>query len=371
MRDSAKQERFKGEVVAMNRFGLMKENKFYITRHTLFWAILCATLSILIYVGMLIIIGDLTQKEETVTYGYYVVRDVSLVIATILITTILTGLLVETRTKNELYHDTIFSDVISNPLFYNAFSDEIQREMLNALEKAREFPGSPKVQEMYDSIKNKLSQAEVSGYYWTEASFILSCSVDAARKVFVKQCSRTIKVRSYKDTHSVRGFLLLDWSGIDIEDCFTLNSIKINGKQVDMKDCPEIQSNHADSISGFTKSYTYKYLPELHLYANQDTVIVASYTSLSPLSHNAFLYRCSAPCKRLSVEAALQGIAEYKLTAAAFGFRDSAEFSTAQLNKQQIHIQFDDWVFDRDGVVIVCTPIDKDNTEGDFAGKSP
>ena len=338
------------------------KEKFYIGKNTKFWSVFSTALSAIIYIFLLLSIESFNAKNQIAPYGFFVARDVSLVVFTILSTTILTTFLIEIRSKNELYKDILLNDILSNPLFYNSFGVSEKEQILRELEKELIFSDSAKMQNMYNSIKRKLSIAQNTGYYYERASFRISCTIDIQQEILVRECVHTTKIRSYADNYSIKNFVLSKWEGINIENCFALKYIELNGRLIDVANEVSVSQNNNESpLGGFTISYIYKLISELNLSRDRDTVIEVSYITRTPLSHNVFKCQSTAPCRHFSVEAFLQQTTDYELTAAAFGFRDSAERSPRRVNKQEIHIEFDDWIFDRDGVVIVCTPSDDVN----------
>lgn len=335
---------------------LIKGKKFYISRNTLFWAVLSAVVSTIIYIVMLTIIARLESGSQHVPYGCYVVRDVFLVVATILFTVILTGLLVETRTKNELYHDTIFLDVVSNPAFYQAFSPEVKSAMLNTLEKELLFGGNVPLQGMYVSLQSQLSRAREKGYYYSSASVTIVWSIDESTQTITRETVRTVKIRSYDEQRKVENFPILSWEGVQMDNCFILNGVSIDGHSLQdysLLDC----ANHSGiprSLGGYTAARHYTYKDKLTLYRNRDTTVSISYVAKTPLAYNLYTCRTAVPCQQFSVEAFLKTPGNYKLNAATFGVLRSVEESPMRANPQQVHVSFEDWMFEGDGVCIAC-----------------
>ena len=333
---------------------LKQNEKFYMSKHTKIWSSATTGFAFVVYVVMLIVI-ELAARSGGVPYGLYVARDISLVVFTILLTSIITSGLIEVRSKNELYHDTVFHDVISNPAFYREFSDETKEEMLNNLEQELLFSGCRQIQNMYGSIQEKLSEAKEAGYYTTECSYRVSVHISG--DVITKEISRTLRLRSYRDTCKVEKLNILKWSGIEISEHFTLLGVELNGMPTKEYGCETTRDpSNIDSFCGYTVSYHYYMEGSLQLSAQKDTVISVSYCTRVPISDNIYTCRSSVPCKKFSVSARLEDSPGYKINAVAFGFLDTAKRSPTRLADHEVHVEFDDWVFNKDGIVVVFAP---------------
>lgn len=332
--------------------------KFHTSKKTVVWSVVSTLLSLIIYVVILIFIESFLAVDRPVPYGFYVLRDISLVVFTILITSIITAFLVETRSKNELYHNTILDDVIANPVFYQSFSDETKQEILRNLEQQMLFLNNSKVQNMYESIQMKLLEATKEGYYFSECSYHVSCKIDDTS--ILKKINRTIRLRSYENTHTIHNLPVLKWSGLHtIEHHFSLDGISINGRSAS-KDSYRLKSTqdstYIDSFCGYSITYECVLIKPIELQANTDTIISISYTTRVPLSDNVYTCRSSVPCRRFLVDAHLEDSPNYKINALAFGFLDVATRSPVPLSDNEIRVDFDDWVFNKDGVVISFAP---------------
>lgn len=112
--------------------------KFFISSSTAFWSKLATFLSFAIYVITLVVLNTTAEPDP---YFILVLRDISLFLFTILLTTYFTSKYIEAKGKNELYRDTILQDVLANPTFYQAFSDDIKETMLKTLERDQVFFG--------------------------------------------------------------------------------------------------------------------------------------------------------------------------------------------------------------------------------------
>lgn len=334
-----------------------KKRKFYISKNTTFWATVATFICFIAYMVVLICISWISQSATaSVPYGFYVARDIFLVVFTILLTTLLTGFFVEVRTKNDLYANAILQDVLVNPFFYKEFSDETKKLMLNELERELLFSNNADVQNMYESIQQKLSSVENTGYYYEECDYHVSCSI--SKGVITKRINRTIRLRSYEKKLTIRNLMVLNWSGLEsIADHFSLEQIVYNGQEISDYTVENIKStNDTDSFCGYTVSHLCKVTRDVELYSDKNTTISVVYTTKVPISDNLYTCRTSVPCRRFSVSVNLENSPEYKLNAVAFGFLDAAGASPAGINDHEVRIQFEDWVFNKDGVTIAFAP---------------
>ena len=339
----------KGEVRHME-----KKSKFYISKHTGFWAVCATVLCLAAYITILCMIQTMSGGTEPVPYGFYVARDVFLVIFTIFLTAFLTGWLVEVRTKNEIYANAILRDVFANPVFYKEFSVENKRTMLGELEKELLFDENDQIQNMYESIKKKMADVKKEGYYYTSCNYHVSCSVKDG--IISKEVNRTIRLCPYDESYSVQDLLVLNWAGLkEIPDHFRLKSVVVDGKPLKKEEYTVTDVPHpieTDSFCGYSIAHMCRITGELPLSRKRDTVISVSYVTKVPLRDNIYTCRTGVPCKRFSVYVNLEDSPDYKLNAVAFGFLDAAKDSPSCLNDHEVRIEFDDWVFNKDGVTI-------------------
>ena len=329
-----------------------RKKKFFIPANTTFWSAVLCVFAGVFYVWALITIAGYTG---TVPYGYHVARDISLVIFTILLTTFLTARMIEVRGKNELYEDAILKDVVANPAFYKVFEDPVKRTMLARLEQELVFGDSADVQAMYDSIKDKLAQVTAEKYYFSACSYRVKCTI--ADGVITKYINRTVKLRSFRSQDTIQDFLALNWSGLgDIEGYFSLESITDesgNPRPFRNEGSSPPSAAESDSFCGYTINHKYKLSQPLPIFADRDTTVSITYTTRVPLSDNIYICRSSVPCKHFSVDVRLDNSPDFKLNTAAFGFFDTGVKASLQNDDSEVRLEFNDWVFNKDGVCVV------------------
>lgn len=334
--------------------------KFRIPKKTVFWSVLAVVLSSTMYVVCLTTITKLQSVSAVaIPYVYYVLRDISLVISTILLTAILTGLLIEVRTKNDIYADAVLQDVVANPVFYKEFSHQTKQAMLYELERELLFSNNASILEMYGSIKRKLSTVNKDGYYFSECNYHVVCSIQD--DIITKEINRTIRLRSYDPQYTIQDLTVLNWTGPNHPDSdhFQLISIQYNSVTTTNYEIVDVEPpSDVDSFCGYSISHQCKFTQEIELSSDADTRISVCYVTRVPISDNIYTCRSSVPCKNFSVDVFLENTPNYKLNAVAFGFLDSAKHSPATITDREVRISFDDWVFNKDGVSIVFAPRD-------------
>jgi len=311
---------------------------------------------------MLIVIYSQSDEPH---YIIYVIRDISLVITTILFTSIATGLLIDVHSKNDLYEGTVIQDVLANPVFYQNFSPETKQTMLSTLETELRFSGRGQVGDMFQSVESKLSVLKEC-YYYTECSYRVVVTI--RDNIITKRINRTVRLRSYKPQDQISNFLLLNWAGsskssdgVLIAKPLRLIQVQINGEIYPVEKVRLDHVNRPSSIDfcSYDGGCHYIFPERLDLCSNVDTIISVSYETKVPFSDNIYICRSLVPCKRFSVDVRMDGSDRYILNAAAFGFQDTAKGSPHRLNRREVQIVFDDWIFQKDGVVIVFAPADR------------
>ena len=111
-----------------------------------------------------------------------------------------------------------------------------------------------------------------------------------------------------------------------------------------------------ESFCGYTISYWCQLKEDVELSCDESTEISVSYITKVPLSDNLYTCRSKVPCKHFVVTVNLENSPEYKLNAVAFGFLDTAKRSPDCVNDHEVRVEFDDWIFSKDGVTVAIAP---------------
>ncbi len=326
-----------------------KNTKFYISKDVTFWTAFLTIFSFVVFICFYF----LTDKLSSPPSWYNVIKEVTLILFTILFTNLISNHFIETRSKNELYSKTIVEDVLNNPVFSESLSESVQRQMLSCLEEQVYFKNRHQMREMFSSIRNKLAEIQIA-YYYSECSYDVSYFINQDENIIEKEITRTICIRSYQNSLTLENLLVVKWGGLCIPDNFRLNEIIVNHNQYLSEadwEIDDAQNDSHDIICGYTDSYKVTLKIPIQVFSDQDTTIQISYSTKTPLEDVLYSCRTNVPCKRFSVKCQLVDSPGYELLAAAYGFQDKSPRSIP--HPPNINIVFTDWVFAEDGVTVV------------------
>lgn len=325
-------------------------SKYISQRKARIWAIIFTIALGVLYIFILFHINSCISNGNEVEYFYYVCRDVSVVLFTIALTSIISTSLIDVRDKNDIYKNAVFEDVIANPVFFEAFSDSAKRNMLKRLEQELLFSNSCQLQEMYSSIKNKMSVIKENRYFYNKCDYHVQVTIEDG--VITKKIHRTLNLRSYYDNCVINNLSVVDWSGFDMDDHFGVTEVMCNSKSINYTKKEIPQENIVESYCGYLKAYTVYITEPIHLSSKRDIIISVDYYTRVPLSDNIYNCRTQVPCKQFSVDVTLVNPQGYKLYAVAYGFADTAK-SSSHYDETSVKITFSDWIFNYDGVSII------------------
>lgn len=325
-------------------------SKYISQRKAKIWAITFTVALGVLYIFILSHINSCISNGDEVGYFYYVFRDVSVVLFTIALTSIISTSLIDIRDKNDIYKNAVFEDVIANPVFFEAFSDSAKRNMLKRLEQELLFSNSCQLQEMYSSIKSKMSAIKKNRYFYNKCDYHVQVIIKNG--VITKKIHRTLCLRSYFDDYDIDNLSVVDWSGFDIDDHFGVTAVMCNSRSIPFVKKEISEENIVESYCGYMKAYTVYTAEPVHLSSKRDTIISVDYYTKVPLSDNIYNCRTHVPCKQFSVDVTLMDSQGYKLYAVAYGFADTAK-SSSHYDETSVKITFSDWIFNYDGVSII------------------
>lgn len=344
-----------------------KRKKYNISPKTNFW-VGCSFLAFSVVYTILtyFINSDALKSADSAAASYMpvitTIRDVTLVILSVLGTCWLTSWIIDVRARNEMYSSHLSNDFLSNPDIYLNMTEATQKEMLSAMENALLFNGKPHLSGMYDNIKEKFKTLSQGNYYYDDCRYTIDCNIMEDR--IVKRIERTLKVKSYDAQCTVKDFPLVTWSGRQIKGKdgkeivpFKYTSVTLDGETIpenDIKSNSEPSNNIASLNSGYSVKYTYRYAPELALTDNQPRIFSVTYTTIVPLDDIVYTCRANVPCRNFSVDFRVSSCDDRpcKAMARAFGFFDSAMHSPIIEENGRVRVSFNDWIFPHDGIVI-------------------
>ncbi len=344
-----------------------KRKKYNISPKTNFW-VGCSFLAFLVVYVILtyFINSDALESADSAAASYMpvitTIRDVTLVILSVLGTCWLTSWIIDVRARNEMYSSHLSNDFLSNPDIYLNMTEATQKEMLSAMENALLFNGKPHLSGMYNNIKEKFITLSRDDYYYDDCRYSVSCVIMEDR--IEKNITRTVKVKSYDAQCTVKNFPLITWSGRQIKDKdgkeiapFKYTSVKLDGETIPEEDICSNTEHPIDAASlnsGYSVKYTCCYTPELVLYDSSVRTFSMTYITTVPLDEITYTCRAKVPCRNFSVVFKVTDSNEvpYKAIAKSFGFFDCAVHSPLVEDDSQLSVIFNDWIFPMDGVVI-------------------
>lgn len=341
----------------------LPNKKFYISANTTFWVGFSLIVSLIAYAVLSFARSCMTNWDTMVQFEYLVevLRDVVLVIASILGTTFLTSFMIEIRSKNDLYENIIANDFWGTPIFYRNLNPETKQQILATLERDLIFGENQQLEFMYRNIKEKLQQLSSESYYYEDCSYKVTCKIQKDR---IEKCiTRTIKIRAYRPNTIISNFPIVTWSGQPLDGLtgvtpFTFRHAILDGKEVPRADIEERESS-ACSLAGVDSGYSFKitqlFKPSIPISPDKDTIISVSYDTVTPIDDIIYTCRAQVPCKKFSVDFHIISSQEYKVYGRAFGFFDAAAHSPIVESANQTVLAFNDWIFPYDGVVITFT----------------
>ena len=316
--------------------------------------------TIFLYLAIIFNLNSSNITPNTLLYQVLLVlKEVLVVVFSIIFTTLLTTWLVEVDTRNKMYRDIICNDFLASDEFYSSLSEENQKSMLENLERNHYFKGSVEKEQMYHSITEKLHNTEKNLYY-NDCEYYITCKIN--RTMVEKKVKRVVKLRSFTTEETLENYTLISstYGSKDGIKPMELHECKINDKAIPMSDItPEDVQVTKESLKncGYDTCRTYKYNGPIKIHPDKDTVLTLAYTTYVDISDSSYACRVKYPCKNFSLTFNLDGTSakNYALSAHAFGFIDDAGKSTNGANRSAVTIKFNDWIFDSDGVAVVIS----------------
>lgn len=282
-------------------------------------------------------------------------KDILLVIISVLGTNLLLNVVIQKGQNNDFFTDFFANDIISSPEFYENLDDKNTIKILKCLESKQYFNNNVIITEMYDSIRHKLNKIDKE-YYFEKCTYNVTCSV--YDNFFEKNIVRAIRIRSYKSSAEIRNFNLANYTSktVNGHKSYELKSLVIDGHELDVSRNVTLKSipiiDLMSKKNGYDSKINLQYNGKLSLRNDADTTITVNYIVRSTLDDITSTFRASEPCKNFQLIYKIDPNSNYKVTANAFGFWDSADSSPNNLIDHEININFNDWIFEDDGVTV-------------------
>ena len=344
-----------------------EKKKYFISSRTAFWVTVSFTFVLLLYVILTFLInlppsvfGSTTEENSLLLPTLTSIRDVVLVVLSILGTCFFTAWIIEVRSRNEMYDSHLSNDILGNPEIYRNMDESTQKEMLSILENILLFRDKPHLSGMYENIKEKFITLSSEEYYYDDCRYTVNCTI--TQEGILKSITRTIRIKSYDASCKISSIPLVTWSGSKLSGNvvpFKFSSATLDGKAIEQDKIGIIEKTPDQVVSvnsGYDLKYTYFYKPELELFDDKIRTISVSYNTVVPLDDIVYTCRANVPCRSFTVDFRVCAPDNYKVLARAFGFFDSAVHSPIVEDDRQISVSFNDWIFPQDGVVITFAP---------------
>lgn len=301
---------------------------------------------------------DTTVQMNVIAF----LENVIAIIISVVISSFLTTLFLEKKSRNEIYSDAV-SDIINQSnlkLHFNS-ADSISLSLQNRLTN-NSIPS-----DIAECIGKKIFVPNTE-YYYSNCSIKIECKV--LDNCIEKTIKKEMKIRSYKQTHVFgKGnyFIVARQRtspklGDKQLECETvqIRSSTIT-KTFDKEDLHPIKTVQLDELSkrqGFTSQYEYQIPQEIKISNDEDLTVTVIYKTRTPLDDLDYVFRVPCACKSLHFDYSVMTDG-YEVNGYAFGFLDDANYSVNEKeNKSNIQIDFRDWIFFRDGI---CVNIKKIN----------
>lgn len=285
---------------------------------------------------------------------YDAVKDILVVIISMLGFNLLSGIFIEVDTKNKYLSEIIANDVISCEEFYDYMDDDTKKKLYEVLE-ANMFANHAVASQMYKSIRDKLNSS-TDEYYYTKCAYSVTCNV--FDNYIEKEITRTTSIRSYKNKITLKNHKIIEYSSKMFNGlrAFEKGSLRINGNIISDNDCVESHDEEAlnlDEQNEYNYFVKYLYKKDLKITNDNDTTIVMNYKTRTSIDDKVSTFRVAYPCKEFSLHCSIMQHDKYRLVGSAYGFLDDAGNSNNNITKSNITIEFSDWIFKHDGATVV------------------
>lgn len=293
-----------------------------------------------------------------------VVINSFLVIASITGTNLLTSLIIEKNSKNQEWRNIISQDVLSNHAFYDYMDSQTKDAISSAIKYSiNEYNNTVLQNEIMQSIVKKLNfQRET--YYFNKCDYSINCEVFS--DCIKYDMKRVTEIYSYEDEYIIPKFrIAVVANSCDNTHDISHIEISLNGRQL-TEDEYIIESGNPNEESDIERN-EYNTIKSIYLKGpltlysekngkNNCTTIVYKQIAETTLDDVVNSYRASKPCKNFSVYFNLETKDKYKLVSNAFGFIDTPNGEKDMDVDYISRVEFNDWVFEDDGVVITVVP---------------
>lgn len=290
-------------------------------------------------------------------------KNCILVIFSIVLTSLLSALFIDTKSKNNIVSDLIVNDVFSNCEFYSILEKEHKQKVLVSLENDLYFSGKSVLNEMYSSIRQAMIEHIHDNIYLDNCSISIRCKI--LGDCIEKDVYKTVGIKSYDKSYRLVDYPIATraYSESVLGEPFSIKKLVINGEPIDIKKSitikPVAKESPLEAKNGYTTVNQFVYNKILDISNKKETKIQIHYYSRVPLNDKTYTCRMPYACKSLVFDFALveeERKNNYRLNTVAFGFIDDAK-NTPNISDDKLstRVTFNNWIFPNDGVTVtIC-----------------
>lgn len=336
--------------------------RFFLNKNSLGLMSLMAVILFIIYIA-LFFVAKLFETVEGLSVFWDMLLDLMLngcmIILSVLAGAIFSAMLIERRSNDSQRLDTLFNEVLSCTDCLDYMSERNKR----LLEKRLTGVEYDVQGDILTEVKGKLFDRKPK-FYFEECTYMVTCTVQ--KDHIEKKITRTVKIRSYEPQCTIKDFPLVKMTNKQIAGLSNLEitRVEINGNGVNAnkyKNNGSATQINAPVLlkNNYTTQHCYQYADNLQLKNDKTTTITVTYKTRVEIQDTSYCCRVSEHCKAFHVDFTITNPEKYNISAAAFGFIDTADNTPNNDAKNNIKMSFDKWIFKNDGV---CINFQKENS---------
>ncbi len=270
----------------------------------------------------------------------------------------LSTLFIEKKKDNEVVQNVLVDDILTSDQFWAPVEEKSRNKILAKLEGLGHFDGDPAKSEMYNAARRKINAFgdDKQLFYYDQYCIDISCNV--TDRFIEKRIVKTVSVKSYKNNHPKRGFVILSVASPKQDDfCFAeVTRVLLNGQALDprhiKKSVFDVCDDKTSEKRGYTRHARFQISKTVDFSNKTPQVIEVEYITRCPVNDLAYTCRMPYPCKRFEFHCDIETDG-YVLNPVAFGFVDDGNNTLSRADdRTSVSFRFDDWIFPRDGVCV-------------------
>lgn len=303
-------------------------------------------------------------------FGYFIsfVKQLTLLITSIIGTEFLLSLALEKRNQNDAFKEFFKEDFINSSIFTEMVPQDKQKIISDKYRLEKIFDNKKVVSEMIDYAQEKLCE-NLGDFYYEDCSYHVNCSID--KGMFKKSVKKVIQIRSIKGSIEKKKFPLLSVytekssNNVASVEVPVLRMKKANESRyktlVEGKDyyCEygEVEET-LKKKNGYDCKITYILRDKVELFEDKDLCIEVNCVKYSKLDDDlTSVFRVQVPCRKFEIN--FHAPESYQVKPNAFGYIDHSQKAVNGEEPENVKIRFDKWIFPDDGAIIEVQKITK------------